>query len=276
MGFSESGKTLEQRLSGHYQNAFLVARDPMSRMGFTADAAGSLGVRQKVGPVGLTVTAERGEVHQPGFDRSVVQPGYSLGSATLDRKVGPARISLGATRLSEDASLLGARFGGSFGVGGATSWFADASSSIDLGRGWGLYGAYRRGWTSASASGLGLASGGTLATDAWSFDVSKASALRPGDKLALRIMQPLRVRSGGLDLYLPVSFDYGTMSAGYENRFFNLSPTGREIDLEAAYGFGLLGGAGHVSANAFARRDPGHISGSADDLGAAIRFTLGF
>jgi hypothetical protein len=89
-------------------------------------------------------------------------------------------------------------------------------------------------------------------------------------------MQPLRVRSGGLDLNVPASYSYDTLSAGYESRFFNLAPTGREIDLEAAYGFGLFGGAGHLGANAFARRHPGNVAGIDPDLGAAIRFTLGF
>jgi hypothetical protein len=56
----------------------------------------------------------------------------------------------------------------------------------------------------------------------------------------------------------------------------NLAPTGREIDLEAAYGIGLLGGAGHLSGNAFARRHPGNVAATDADLGAAIRFTLGF
>jgi hypothetical protein len=34
---------------------------------------------------------------------------------------------------------------------------------------------------------------------------------------------------------------------------FNLTPSGREIDLEAAYGLSVLRGAGHFSANAFLR-----------------------
>ena len=90
----------------------------------------------------------------------------------------------------------------------------------------------------------------------------------------LRLMQPLRVRSGGFDFTMPVSYDYADGSVGYEQRFFNLAPTGREIDLEAAYGTRLWGG--HLAANAFVRREPGHIEAASDDYGAAIRYTLGF
>jgi hypothetical protein len=89
-------------------------------------------------------------------------------------------------------------------------------------------------------------------------------------------MQPLRVRSGGFDLNVPVSYSYDTLSAGYESRFLNLAPTGREIDLEAAYGLDLFAGAGHLSANAFARRHPGNVAAMEADLGAAVRFSLGF
>ena len=83
----------------------------------------------------------------------------------------------------------------------------------------------------------------------------------------------MRVRSGGFDINLPVSYDYSDGSVGYELRFFNLAPSGREIDLEAAYGTRLWGG--NLTANAFVRREPGHVEAIGSDYGAAIRFTLG-
>jgi subtilisin family serine protease len=273
MGISESGKTLQQRLAGAEGVAFLVARDPMTRMGFYGDAAGSLGLRQQVGRFGLTATAERGRVYAPGLNRAILEPSYSVGSLSLDRRVGSLLVTVTGTRLAEQRTLLGARFSDSLGGGGAISWFADASAALDLGRGWSAYAAYRRGWTALAAAG-GLARDGGLATQAWTFDVAKAHALFPGDRLALRLMQPLRVASGGLTLAVPVSYDYATLQAGYDNRFFNLAPTGREIDIEAAYGVRLLGG--ELSANAFARRQPGNISALAPDVGGALRFSRGF
>jgi hypothetical protein len=274
LGFSESGRTLQQRLTENYGNAFLVARDPSVKTGFYGDGTASIGLRHDLGPVGLTVTAERGEVYQEGLDRvrRADQPGYTIGSVTFDRRFGPATLSLGASRLQEQETILGGRLSSSFGTGGSTSWFADAAAGFDLGGGWGAHASYRRGATRLPLGAL--ATGGRLATDAWALDLSKRNAFRAGDMLAVRLMQPLRVRSGGYDIRLPVSYDYTDGSVGYERRFFNLAPTGREIDLEAAYGVGLWGG--HLSTNAFVRRDPGHIAGAPDDLGAAIRFTLGF
>jgi len=272
-GFSESGRSLQQRLTGHESNAFLIARDPMTRTGFFADAGTSLGIRHKLGSVGLTVTAERGEVWTSGLKERIDQPGYSLGSITADRKLGPATLSLGLSRLSEESTVLGGRFNPVFVGGGAASTFADATASFDLGRGWGAFASYRRGWTGLPGTGA-LVNEGRLATEAFAFDLSKRGAFTSGDKLAFRLMQPLRVSSGGFDLKVPTSYDYATGAVGYEDRFLNLAPTGREIDFEAAYSMKLLGG--DLGLNAFLRRQPGHIQAMQDDIGGAIRYTLGF
>ena len=272
-GFSESGRSLQQRLTGHEGNAFVVARDPMTRTGFFADAGTSMGVRHKLGTVGLTVTGERGEVWTPGLKERIDQPGYSMGSITADRRIGPATLSLGLSRLNEESTVLGGRFNPVFAGGGAASTFADATASFDLGRGWGAFASYRRGWTGLSGTGS-LVDQGRLSTEAFAFDLSKRGAFTSGDKLAFRVMQPLRVSSGGFDLRVPTSYDYATGTVGYEDRFLNLAPTGREIDFEAAYSLKLLGG--DLGLNAFLRRQPGHIEAMQDDVGGAIRYTLGF
>jgi hypothetical protein len=119
-----------------------------------------------------------------------------------------------------------------------------------------------------------LVEGGRISTNAFAFDLTKIGAFGRRDKIGVRIMQPLRVRSGGLDVNLPVSYDYKTGAVGYEDRFFNLAPTGRELDYEISYGTRLLGG--HIAAHAFLRTDPGHFEAMNNDLGGAVRFTLGF
>jgi hypothetical protein len=226
-----------------------------------------------MGRLGVTVTSERGHVFEPWADPRLQQPRYGVDSLTLDRRFGRALLNLGASRLAEQQTVLGARLSGPVAAGGGTSWFVDAGGRYDLGRGWGIGANYRRGWTSMTGAGA-LAQGGRLSTDAWSFDIAREGAFRPGDSFAIRVMQPLRVRSGGLDLNVPVSYDYSTLTAGYESRFFNLAPTGREIDVEAVYGMRMLGG--RLTANAFARRQPGNIAALSPDVGAAMRFTLGF
>ena len=73
----------------------------------------------------------------------------------------------------------------------------------------------------------------------------KAQDTTTGSVVALRVVQPLRVAHGGLNLLLPVSYDYGDGAVGYQASVFNLAPTGREVDVEAAYSIGLLGGLHH-------------------------------
>ena len=115
---------------------------------------------------------------------------------------------------------------------------------------------------------------GRLATEAFAFDLGKAGLLRMDDRLGFRIAQPLRVRSGGLGVMLPVGYSYETLATQYAVTEFNLAPEGREIDLEAAYSLAV--GGGWLGANAFLRRQPGHVRAAPDDVGGSVRFTLGF
>jgi hypothetical protein len=94
------------------------------------------------------------------------------------------------------------------------------------------------------------------------------------DRFALRLSQPLRISSGGLNLTLPVSYDYATKQAGYGVRRFNLAPRGRQIDVEAAYSRALAWG--DITANLYYRKDSGNIAWYPDDVGMALRFTSRF
>ena len=60
LGFSESARTLQQRLAATGDAAFLVARDPMSRAGFSADSGVALGVRQQLGPIAADLDRRAG------------------------------------------------------------------------------------------------------------------------------------------------------------------------------------------------------------------------
>jgi hypothetical protein len=272
-GFSESGRALQQRLANHYGNAFLVAHDPTADNGFRGRAGVSVGVRHDFGPLAVTVTSESGEVLDSYPTRRFGRSGYRTSSLTADRRQGRMRFSFGGSLLDEEETILGGRFSSAFSSGGATSWFVDGAAALSFGRGWGGYAAYRRGWTSIPGGGA-LVQGGRLSSNAFALDLTKAGAFALGDRIGLRIMQPLRVRTGGFDINLPVSYDYASGEVGYEQRLFNLAPTGRELDYELSYATPLLGG--NMAANAFVRTDPGHTEWMKNDIGAAIRFTLGF
>ena len=183
------------------------------------------------------------------------------------------RFSFGGSLLDEEATILGGRFSSAFSSAGSTSGFADGAASLDLGRGWGANASYRHGWTSVRG-GDALVRGGRLSSNAFALDLTKTGALARSDRIGLRVMQPLRVRTGGLDINLPVGYDYASGSVAYQRHFLNLAPTGRDLNYELSYGMPLWGG--NMAANAFVRTDAGHIEAMKNDIGGAVRFTLGF
>ena len=148
------------------------------------------------------------------------------------------------------------------------SLFLDVEARRDLGRGWSV-GADR-------APRLDRLSRRPLQTSGYGFDLAKTGVATSGDRLGLRLAQPLRVESGGYPLLLPVAYDYATQTATTDWRTISLAPSGREVDGELSYGAHLFGGRGWLGGNLFYRRQPGHSMRADDDMGAAIRFTLGF
>ena len=273
LGFSEGGRALRQRLSEQPGNAFLVARDPAADNGFRARAASSFGIRHDFGPLALTRTSEDGEVYDPYPAQRSGRSAYRATALVADRRLGRMRFSFGGSLLDEEATILGGRFSSAFSSAGSTSRFADAAASLDFGGGWGAYANYRHGWTSIRG-GDALVRGGRLSSNAFALDLTKTGALARSDRIGLRIMQPLRVRTGGLDIDLPVGYDYASGKVSYQHRFLNLAPTGRELTYELSYGMPLWGG--NIAANAFVRTDPGHIEAMNNDIGGALRFALGF
>jgi hypothetical protein len=157
---------------------------------------------------------------------------------------------------------------GALGGGGATTLFLDADARHDFGKGWSAELTARRGWTDFSS--------GRFQTAAYGFDLSKLGLLGGSDRLGLRIAQPLRVEHGGFAMMLPTSYDYSTLSATDTLTTMSLSPSGREIDTELSYGASLLDDHAWFGGNIFYRRQPGHIAAAGDDVGAALRFNLGF
>jgi hypothetical protein len=132
----------------------------------------------------------------------------------------------------------------------------------------------RQGWTSADVRG-GLSGSGLIRTTAFAADVGKDGLFTHSDSFGMRLAQPLRVASGGIDLRLPVNYDYATGAPdAWLTQRLNLAPTGRELDFEARYSLAMLGGI--LQTNLFWRRDPGNFVALSDDRGGAVRFAVAF
>ena len=265
-GISESAKSLERDLTGAAAGAFLVARDTSGEPGFAARRGSSVAVRRDLGKkIGLTLSAENGEVHRERRADPFDLP-YRLATASLDTRLGSNWLSLGVTRLDEQRSLLGGRMSEVLGGGGSWSWFVDGEARRDLGNGFSASLSARRGWTSFGA--------GRFQTSAYAFDLAKLGLLSDRDRLGLRLAQPIRIASGGFAALLPTGYDYATGLTTDGLQRMSLSPDGREIDAELSYGTRV--GTGWIGGNLYARRHPGHDANAAPDIGAAIRTSFSF
>ncbi|MES2442025.1 MAG: S8 family peptidase [Pseudomonadota bacterium] len=279
VGASESGNMLTARLAGRDEPAFLVARDPSNSAGFDVDVGASVAVRRGFGPWGVTLAQEVGDVltrRDTTLFALKWKPerfGYNRATLGLDRRFGALQAGASVTRLSENNSVLGARFSGALGAARADSLFVDLGARLDFGAGWSLGGSMREGWTWADLR-RGVAGGGLIRTDGFAGDIGKAGIFGR-DRLGFRVAQPLRVWRGGIDYQLPQQWDYWTTSVTQWNTSrLNLSPQGRELDFELSYFRPFLGG--DLSGNLFVRRDPGNFAALPDDRGGAVRLSFGF
>jgi hypothetical protein len=279
-GFAQGADGLIAQVQGHSEPAFVIARSPTGDFGFARSGETAVALRQQLGAWGLTLSAEAAKSATTAGQRSGTalfqrrnRDGMSRFAIAADRNFGALNAGLTASWMSEDRTVLGARLHDSFGAGGANSVFLDATAALPFAPRWRLGAAWRQGFTRARPGGL-IASGSQFASNAWSFDISHEAVFAPGDSLALRVAQPLRVQSGGLKFDLPVDYSYDTLAATNRISAVNLSPSGREIDGELAWRGALWGGA--ASASVFYRHNPGNFAQLADDKGLALSWKTGF
>jgi hypothetical protein len=259
--------------------AFMVAGNPLEDTGFIRSGETSLAIRRGLGQWGLTMMGQQGYAWtgapwqmvgaaRRADNRDLVQ---RFGFA-LDRRCVDMEASLGASWMSEQRGILGARFNPALGAHGADTVFVDAAL------GWRPYpdfhfgAAWRQGFTQVRGTGF-IGAGSALVSNGWVVDGSIANFFKYGDVLALRVSQPLRVAGGGMNFQLPVAYDYDA-GAVWGVRRLSLAPTGREVDAELAWQFPLKGGSAGL--NLFWRRDPGHYAALPDDGGVSMTWRKGF
>ena len=229
---------------------------------------GAFAIRQALGGLGLTLAAESGQMRLwQQNDLGAVANGvrrYAYGalSTALDDGIGPVGVTAKLTRLDERATVLGSRFNEALGGSGAVSWFADVGATLTPEQDWRLGATLRRGWTRLGVTGLRGSS--TLLSQSLSVDVARRDLWVSGDSLALRYLEPLRVAHGSLDLRY----------TGIDAQALSLTPSGHERDWEAVYA--RPAARGWLTANAYWRRQPGNYAYAPNDLGAAVRYSLGF
>lgn len=248
---------------------------------------------------GLSIAAGRGfaaDAPVDGAGESVLSPALFSGAvaglvsqrdwASLGYRIGDVSVGVRASGANEDAfsaasalyhfgdhaigveagsgreagRTLGGLLGARFGVEDrADSTFTAALWSGPLPAGW--RGAARFEYAAADIALPGfVAMGEDARASAWSVGAERGLA---GGVFGLTLSQPLRVETGSITTRVPVSVDEDNR-LGYEIRSASLSPSGREVSLEAGWRVAVNE---RTAANIAARftRDPGHVAGADDE-----------
>lgn len=280
LGLSQSATGLAARIGSAVQPAFLVAGDTRQTLGFEHVAGTAMAIRQTIGRrAAITATSEQGHVwdRRNGLtaigtqrrDRNITR--YARFGVSLDRETGNWQLAGGLSFLREEATLLGALFGPAIGGAAGRSLFLDLSTRYVPDARWSVGLAWRQGWTRATVAADGRA---RLTSNGWTVDGERRGLFVPADRLAVRLSQPLRVERGGLTLNLPTEYDYATGMARNAPVTLGLAPRGRQIDGEAVYTIPV--GVGWISTNLYWRRQSGNLAWFPDDIGGAMRYTIGF
>lgn len=277
LAYGQGSETLLSRMGARGSTgSFLAASDTSGATGAERNPAMAFAASQKLSPLlSLHAAAETGHVVEPRTSTNPLrgQPGYSQFSLGLTAANPAFHANAHASYMTEQNSLLGARLASIFTTAPARTLFLDVGAGFALRPKWQVAGNFRRGWTHAAAGGS-LGSHARLASSAWSLDLAGSSLFQGRDRLSLRLSQPLRVTSGGLNLNLPTSYDYATSQASWTPSHISLAPKGRQIDGEASYATPF--GKGWLMLNGYWRRQDGNIATAKDIVGGALRFKLAY
>lgn len=254
---------------------FIAGNDVLRDDGLAMRGTSATAMTQDVGAWRLGIAAGEGEATPLTNDMRRRDNIVTQFAASAARRVGAADLTFTYSHLDEAGTVLGAEGSTVLGIGGAASDFLGVEALAAFGGGWSVGGAVRGGRTRLALQEDGLVEAAAPLTSlGFAVDIAKTGVAARNDTLAFRVSQPLRVETGRVRLDVPVSFDYATLGVGFERRATSLSPSGREIDVEAAWSAPLT--FGRIDGNLFWRRDPGHIDARADDLGAAVRLKAAF
>ncbi|MBV7266189.1 S8 family peptidase [Erythrobacter ani] len=279
-GIAQGARGLVGQLQGAERPAFAVAPRAGADTGFLTSTDVSFAARQVFGNWGVTFAAESGRAWL-GDNRRSNDVVYGVRerrrtttfSLAADRDFGETGTAIGLTWLSEKETLLGGHFNSALGLAGADTLYLDADIVQRMGRKWRAGMAFRGGMTRPRGGAL-IGGGSQLISEAWSIDLSRTGNFTVNDTVGLRVSQPLRVSGGGLDLDLPVAYDYASERPIIGRQRLSLSPEGRELMSELTWGGPLL--FGYARASAFYRIEPGHFAAAPDDMGAIVTFSTSF
>ena len=252
---------------------------------FTDDAAFAnpfLALSRNGAVAGLSTPLGRGALRMAAFhgaaqygERLDYDTGRSAG-ALLEYRFAPGAysgVALQAGWLREAGRLAGSRPSGAFGELDAGAGFLGLAAHRRLGARWTALISAHGGLSRAGAQGRGLLHDlSPLWTSAFGVGLVGEGIGHARGRLALRVSQPLRVEAGAARLRWPTGRSRDRQALLEETRL-QLTPSGRQLDLELSWSRPWQGG--HAYLAALGSRDAGHVRG-AGDFALLLRYRRGF
>jgi hypothetical protein len=185
-------------------------------------------------------------------------------------------VGLNAGMVNEGSSTLGSDSDGALQFGSsATTQFVGATARINLKKGLTLAASYTFGTTSikdAQNSLIGDFRG--VQSDSFAVALTADSVVNADDRLTLAVSQPVRVASGSANLTVPTGVD-GAGAVQYASQRVNLTPTGRQIDVQAGYAVAISNNE-TLGLSTVGTLNPGHDASADTAYSVGVRYTKKF
>ncbi len=200
----------------------------------------------------------------------------SIGQATLDHRFADrGRLRLDIAVVDEPESYLGSQGEGAFAVGGAVSRFLTVSGGLPVGETIDVIGSFTFATTDMSGASDGLLTDwGTVESNAFGVGAVASNVFGEGDRLGFLAGQPLRVNRASASLTVPVALTPDETVVQESGRV-DVTPSGREIDLQLSYDRPLRPGMG-VSSWLMMQLEPGHDARADTAYGVGLTFRVAF
>ncbi len=184
-------------------------------------------------------------------------------------------ISMGLGALMEQKSVLGSRSNAGFALADHTvTGTLSLNGAVALGEKWTLSGQAMGGMSNVTTNQISLFSGfNRFLSTQWSARITTHGLFTKGDRFGFNISQPLRVENANILVSTATHFDLSTDAPVFALQQITLTPTGREISLEA--GYSLQKGPWTMSANLIRRFDTGHRA-SLNDIAVLLQSSKKF
>ena len=234
-----------------------------------ADGGDGVALAQRLGP-GWSLRVGFGQADRGGDDPYASGANTALAGELVRFGTDGWRLGLQFGQLQEQGRMLDASGGGALGMpDGASTSFLGLAGHAELGS-LELFGQANMGLTRPNGPAQGLLQDmSTLPSSSFGLGVGRRDLATSGDRLSVALAQPLRVEAGDAELDRPLGRTFEGQIVRRRERI-DLSPAGRELDLELAYGLPLAA-VGDVSVNWLTRLQPGHDAEAAPEHAVTLR-----